>query len=381
MARNHSTIIAGLLLLSLSIRIVGIALTELLGINPFGQAQVNQHDVNAEAFASHYLAMSSPESLPAPGSTDIANWARILSIFWMIPGPSGLYAQLAMAVFGTIGSINLYFLGSYFHSKQAGILAALPVILFPTYFLMHSVIQREAFILLTMTSAAVLVFHPRQPFSQPYNYIFALTALFGVGFVRQVNFSVLIAVVIVIIGTYLLQSRRFSLTQKAVSVASVSLLGTVSLILMVQYIAGGVGRFIDYFYNLRDRRLRGRATYLEDVIPETFPEFIAFSVPGAIYFLFAPFPWHIETLRDIPVVAESIITIGYAVFAIHGIRVLYQRSILLTVGLVSATVLFSVAFGYGTGNYGTGLRHRQVIVWAIFLLGAIGISDKIRIKL
>ena len=246
---------------------------------------------------------------------------------------------------------------------------------------MHSVIQREGFILLAMTSAAVLVFYPKQPVSRPYNYVLALIALLSVGFIRQVNYPVLAAIVVIVSGTFVLQSRRFSLTQKTVGVASISAVGLISAVVMIQQVIGGVERVVDYLADVRDRRLRARATYLEDVVPSTFPELISFTAPGAIYFLFAPFPWHIEALRDIPVVVESLITIGYAAFAFHGIRVLYQRSIPLTAGLVGAIIMFSVAYGYGTANYGTGLRHRQVIVWAIFLLGAIGISDKIRIKL
>ena len=126
MRLKHSRVIFCLFFLSFFIRLVGIFLTELTGINPFSYGQVNLHARNADIFASHITRLSVSDHLS--GSTDVRNWAFLLSTFWMIPGPSEFYAQIAIAIISTVSAINLYLLGSHFHSKQAGVLAALPVI-------------------------------------------------------------------------------------------------------------------------------------------------------------------------------------------------------------------------------------------------------------
>ena len=83
---------------------------------------------------------------------------------------------------------------------------------------------------------------------------------------------------------------------------------------------------IEFLAYTREVRASGRAVYLPDLIPQTVPELIAFSWVGAAYFLYAPFPWMIETIPDLLVAMEGIINIAFTVAAMWGIRSLGQKT-------------------------------------------------------
>ncbi|MDB2276717.1 hypothetical protein PM022_19780 [Halorubrum ezzemoulense] len=108
-------------------------------------------------------------------------------------------------------------------------------------------------------------------------------------------------------------------------------------------------------------------------------ELIAFSWIGAAYFLYAPFPWMIETVPDLLVGVEGLLNIAFTITAIWGVRSLSQKNMPATVGLLAGLAVAVVLYGVGTVNYGTGMRHRQMFLWVIFLFGGIGISEHVRL--
>lgn len=315
-----------------------------------------------------------PLDLAFGGTYD--RWPLLLSVFWLLPGPSGLYAQLGMATLGTIGVVNVYLICEHYHSKQAGIIAVLPLSFFPSYVFMHSVVQREAVVLFAMTTAFVLIFSPNRHIYPPYNYLLASVMLLLPAYLRFPNAPVIIAVTVATLAVAFLNSDRISLQRKLQALGGTTFAGAATIYLTATRLI--TDDPVQYLADVRERRIRGRATYLEGVIPESLPELLVFSWVSAVYFLFAPFPWHVERIDDFVIMLESMIGLAYAVFAVLGALVLKEKSLPATVALVSGIVLFSVLYGFGTGNYGTGLRHRQVIFWAIFILGAIGFSSKVR---
>jgi hypothetical protein len=132
---------------------------------------------------------------------------------------------------------------------------------------------------------------------------------------------------------------------------------------------------------LRLERANGRAVYLGDVAPQTLPELLAFSWIGAAYFLYAPLPWMVETGSDLLVGFEGLLTLGYTVAAIWGVRWLARRDAPAAAGLVAGLAVAVVLYGVGTANYGTGMRHRQMFTWVLFTLGAVGVAERVRLRL
>lgn len=367
-----------LLFAALLARFGGIFLTESLGFNPFAGGQVDGHADRAEEIANNFGQVESDIRWTSTAGSE--RWAPFLAIFWLLPGPSQLYAQISIAFVGTVSIYNVFIITRHYHSNQAGLLAAIPLAFFPTYIFMHSVLQREAAILFLLTTAFILIFLPVRYIRTPINYVLGAGCVFLAGHLRLETLPVYIVIIGVVVLTAIISSKIISRTTKFQVGVVMSGVGLATIYLIVAQFISNISEVVDYFANLRARRARGRATYLPEAIPSSFLELIAFSWIGAIYFLFAPFPWHFETTLDIGGLVESIIGIAYALFAVLGVFVLKKRTLLGTLALVSLIILFSVLFGFGTANYGTAVRHRQTVFWAIFILGAIGFSSKVQFK-
>ena len=359
-------------------RFGGIFLTESFGINPFAGGQVDGHASRAEEIANNFRQVESDIRWTSTAGSE--RWAPFLAIFWLLPGPSQLYAQISMAVLGTVGVYNAFIITRHYHSDQAGLLAAIPLAFFPTYIFMHSVLQREAVVLFLLTTAFILIFLPARYIRTPMNYILGSGCVFLAGHLRLETLPVYIVIIGVVVLSAIFSSKRISRKIKLQIGAVTGGIGLTAIYLIVSQFLSNISEIVDYFANLRARRARGRATYLPEVIPSSLFELIAFSWIGAIYFLFTPFPWHLESVLDIGGLVELIIGITYALFAILGALVLKERTLLGTLALISLIILFSVLFGFGTANYGTAVRHRQTVFWAIFILGAIGFSSKVQFK-
>ncbi|OYR56873.1 hypothetical protein DJ83_18515 [Halorubrum ezzemoulense] len=86
----------------------------------------------------------------------------------------------------------------------------------------------------------------------------------------------------------------------------------------------------------------------------------------------------IETIPDFLVGTEGLVNIGFTIAAVWGVRSLVQKYQYAIVGLLVGLAIAIVLYGVGTVNYGTGMRHRQMFIWVIFLFGGIGISEHIR---
>jgi hypothetical protein len=148
---------------------------------------------------------------------------------------------------------------------------------------------------------------------------------------------------------------------------------------LIVYVKGQ--RVIEDLAWLRGVRARGRTEYLGWVTPETLTSALSFSWIAAGYFLFSPFPWMIENVQDLVVAVEALVTLGYAVAGVSGVRVCLRETMPGTVALLVGLVLGSVLYGLGTANVGTAVRHRQMLVWVIFLFGAVGLVHTVRLRM
>jgi hypothetical protein len=133
--------------------------------------------------------------------------------------------------------------------------------------------------------------------------------------------------------------------------------------------------------NIRGYRARGRTAYLSQVIPETIPSAIAFSWLGAAYFLFAPFPWMISQLPDFVAFFEGITNLSFAVAGLYGFRLLLYRNATVAISLAVGIVLSAVLYGLANANVGTVVRQRQMIIWALFVFGGVGVAEHFGLSL
>ncbi|SNR71293.1 hypothetical protein SAMN06266787_11353 [Halorubrum ezzemoulense] len=364
-----------------SFRLVTTIITTVTTVNPDSTADALEFGDRAEKIAQGILEGN--PYLYTTGSIEISQfllplaspniydlWGSFLAPFWLLPGPSGFYARLGNALFGALAIYNVYVITRYYHSHQAGVIATLPMIFYPSFVAVHSTLLREAIVLFGITTVVRLLIFSRHRHSKWPSYVLAAGLLHFTLLLRGDNFIIYAAAISAVVLVYLIKSGLVTIRTAGFGLA----LSPAAFALALPSIRDGI-EFLAY---TRTVRARGRAVYLPEIVPQTIVELVAFSWVGAAYFLYAPFPWMIETIPDLLVGTEGLVNIGFTIAAVWGVRSLVQKYQYAIVGLLVGLAIAIVLYGVGTVNYGTGMRHRQMFIWVIFLFGGIGISEHVR---
>jgi len=355
-------------LMALSSRFISVAITTITSLNTYAQGDANGFAASARSIG----ATISQGSLPVLDLNSIYDvWGVMLSPFWLLPGPSRVYARFGMAILGALAVYNVYIIVQYYNSKQAGAIAVIPLLVYPSFLFIHATVIREAMVLFGLTTTARLLLVPSLHLRLAVKYAVAATLLGVVVLLREANLPIYVLVLTVAVFLKEKPRRRYKFATKAG-------VGVGLLITPIAAIPYGQ-QVLHHLVFLRQARARGRTAYLSSILPDTIPKAIAFSWIGTMYFLFSPFPWMISAVMDFVAMIEGIGNLIYTVASLSGVRFLAKKTLPGTMALVVGILIGSVLYGLGTVNVGTAVRHRQMILWAIFLLGGIGIAQYIRI--
>lgn len=102
---------------------------------------------------------------------------------------------------------------------------------------------------------------------------------------------------------------------------------------------------------------RGRTAYLEDLRANSATDLLWQTPVRLVYFLFAPFPWMLQTGSDAFGVLDSTLFVILVVWAVRNRKAVSGVPVrMLTLGVFGA---MAVVFAIGVSNYGTALRHRN----------------------
>jgi hypothetical protein len=113
----------------------------------------------------------------------------------------------------------------------------------------------------------------------------------------------------------------------------------------------------------------GGSAYGEDVDTTTLSGAISYFPEGMARFLFAPFPWEIDSWLQVMAFPESLFILFLSIQAFR--QVLADRANLRRL-LVPLAFFFCIAGSYAlaSGNEGTAFRHRAQVVAFIVLLAS-----------
>jgi hypothetical protein len=112
----------------------------------------------------------------------------------------------------------------------------------------------------------------------------------------------------------------------------------------------------------------GNAVYPEWTIPETVGDLV-WAVPLKVtYLLFSPFPWDIKTPAHLIGLIDSLLYLGLVIIIFLNIKTIWRNEAARTVLLVILPFVF--AYGIGTSNFGTSLRHRAKFAGVLIMLAS-----------
>jgi len=165
--------------------------------------------------------------------------------------------------------------------------------------------------------------------------------------------------------------------------ATVDLLRTLDINLSIPSLAvvlGGLGAlgfglFAELLYSFERvnaelaYRASGGAVYLEGMQYSSWFDFLLAAPGRALYFLFTPFPLHVESVFHLLAFSSTPIVI---VLFIGAIRSLYACEYDEPVAVLFVVIFLAGIAGYGAinSNFGTGVRHRVVFDFILVIAAA-----------
>ena len=231
---------------------------------------------------------------------------------------------------------------------------------------------------------------------EPYVWFFLLVALYGiVCWSKDGGFKSLIIIFIGFSGATIFHGGMFvggfvfliilvlfyfikiikSLKFLKISINSLTILSL--LIIAMFYILsldsipklGSVKRIFDFEQLVTEisNRNINRAAYPEWTIPKTSFELIYKAPIRIIYFIFSPFLWDIKKFSHLLGFFDGIFYLMLFILFIKNFKSIWSNRSLRIIFIILASYL--VAYGLGTGNFGTGIRHRtKFIIVAILMV-------------
>lgn len=354
--------------LAFLIRVLSIPLA-VFRITPYSQADATGFSTVAGIIATR--GVSGAFSDVAGYGTIYEVWGTLLSPFWLLPVGGPVLARIVLSLLAAYAIYNVVLITRRLGTPMVGLVAGLPLVFYPSVFLVQSTLLREAAVLFGVTTAARFLLvasdysRGRATVARPRRRRIALVTL-AIGcltfatLLRRDNF------ILYVLG----------IAGGGIGYYSTSWRGKAAGVVAI--LVGGLGaralndRIIERFNIYRQVRAIGRASYLESVRFDTLLDMVAFAPVGIAYFLFAPFPWMVGSPLDIPVLFEGLVNIVYAAAGFVGVVLAFKRDRVATIGLLVYFVFGVALYSLGTANYGTGIRHRQMFSWVLFIFGGVG---------
>lgn len=293
------------------------------------------------------------------------------TVYWVLGVRAPLAIQAANVLMGTLAVVNAYRLGVLLWGRRAGLKVGLVAAVFPALVLWSAITMREAPFVLLLSYAALRTAQWARTGHARSLYV-ALASAAGAAVFHSGALAAAAAIVALAAVPAIRGSQAGRVKKGAGALGALLLVG-VLLLAMVQLRVGfdKVLSPLDIasIQASQTARARGNAAYLTGLRAST-PVDLAWQGPiRMVYVVFTPFPWQVTSGFQLIGLIDAA---GYSWLAYLGFR--NRRAIWRDPGARAVLVILGflvLAFGLGTSNFGTAIRHRQkFVILFIALAGA-----------
>jgi hypothetical protein len=301
------------------------------------------------------------------------------AIPYSIFGRSILMAQSIGLLFG-IGSIFLAWkLAKILWDVRTANKVAWTIALFPSLILYSVLFLREVYISFFLLLSVYALVNWIKTNSLKWSILSLLGFIVAGLFHGPIFLGFIIAATIVIIKYFkklfiLLINLRIIINIKSLIIFSVTTIIFGSFIfnkIEVPYI----GNFRDVTYIelilIKQNNLfifRGDASWPEWTVVQNLNEFF-YKIPiRSLYFLFSPFPWDIAKPQHLFGFFDAILYMYLVFLILRNIKVILTNPALIAILII--LLFYILMYAYGTGNFGTSIRHKTKFTFMFILLAA-----------
>jgi len=343
---------------------------------PDGTGDANKFDLWAFAFSAH-------------GWQEIFKWypgARsdfypwLMSLVYLVTGRSFLLLQSISVFVGVLSVYATWLLGSEVWGERAGRRAAWVMALFPTVVMYSALPLREAYLVCLLMFGLVWVARWSRE-GKVRQAIWAFV-LFGVAiFFHGSAFLVAFGFMMVIASKIFWRAGQSFIRGRLHLTALVGLVvvgGSILFWGLSGIKLDKIGSFDEAIqlerwvsYSQAKYYAGGReanAVYPEWTAPKS-TEDLVWAIPVKItYLLFSPFPWDIKTPAHLIGLIDGLLYLGLIIIIFRNIKTIWRNKAARTILLVILPFVF--AYGIGTSNFGTSIRHRAKFVGVLIALAS-----------
>ena len=339
---------------------------------PDGTGDAIQFELVAANFSEHGLEAA---FFNFPGYSSGWGYSWIVSMVYSISDRSTLLMQ-SFSVIAGVGSVYLtYQLSRTIWHETAALRSAWVVALFPTLIMYSALPMREAFIVFFALFGFLNIERWHQ--FQSIGFLF----LGFLGFLAAGFFHGAMLLGALIYAAYL-AGKNLAKTFRLFSKGYISLYtlvpSSIGLSLVISYLAGffeipyigDISRMIsiEAYISQGVFTQTGEASYPYWLTPKDPLHYLAMLPLRLIYFIGAPFPWDIQAARHLVGFFDGILYFAFVWLVIRNFSTIWANPRTRVVMIVIISLL--AAYAVGTGNFGTGLRHRAKFIAMIVILSA-----------
>ncbi|MDJ1431978.1 hypothetical protein [Halostagnicola sp. A-GB9-2] len=302
-------------------------------------------------------------SLPT-ASTTVTSFGTFQGLLYVAFGVNTTVVSIANSFIAVLIPIPVVYLASKLYgdilTSTRGLVALVLFLPLPFFFL--TIPMRDALSTFTVLCTLALIVHVLSTrdvlMGLPLACLLAVTYLLRPEWGMVLFLGFLAGATIVLYNTFEIQTSYPTL------LATGGLLGGLGFVLFAEFMYSfdRVNAELSY-------RSSGGAVYLEGMQYSSWLDFLVAAPGRAIYFQFAPFPMHIETVYH---ALAFISTVYIVVFVISAARSLYVCETDEVVLVILLVVYLAGITGYGliNSNFGTNVRHRIPFTFLLLVFAA-----------
>ncbi|GAA0275977.1 glycosyltransferase family 39 protein [Halobacterium noricense] len=294
--------------------------------------------------------------------------AHLLAPFYVVLGHSPVVGRIGIALVSLLVGYLVFKLARHVTDYRTSVLAASIVLFWPTIVYRSVVIQREVVlvvVMLTFLWAAVQWLDSVTLRTAAIAFL-ATAATFAL---RRENLVLIVAMV----GFVSLVKSRDKPYLTGLTLLSVPFLAFFALNFET-FTGHGSTLSPAALESFAYGRAHGDAVYLMGLHYDTWLDIILYAPMKVLYFLFTPFPWHIQSVTELFVGMSALALLVATLFVRRGIAILHDRPYYLGL-LLSYFLTGVVTYSIIEMNYGAAVRRRIQFIPILLLLAVVGLSN------
>ena len=330
----------------------------------FGYAQMKawQGDTFYKAIADRFMG----------GQASAWGMVNLIAVIYTVIGRNTLAIQFVNSVIGAATAVLIFHCAlRVYQNVRVARIAAICVAFFPSLVLWSAQGLKDAPIVFFLVLAILASLRLNEKLSIKHAAIL-VAALFSI---LSLRFYVFYMIAVAIAGGFILGFQKFTPTNFARQFIVMVLVGvSLTYLGVTRYASAQFNRYgsLETLQRSRTDLARAGSGFGQEVDVSTTQGAISTIPVGLVYWLFAPFPWQLVSLRQSITFPEMIIWWCSFPLLVLGIWYSIRYRLRQIAPILIFTTMLSIAYSVFQGNVGTAYRQRAQLLVFYFIFVAVG---------